>query len=407
MAKFENELDVVKAAAYYAKQKNNINAYVASNKELAKAIKTLETSRCVCYIFAKSVAFRIGKSSIKSIVNYASGFKTSFSGSKTAKDVFTSTTAFGVLKSGNTALSKTDFVLMAAVYFLANHKDRVKSESDSTEAAETEQVVQTQEMMNKLVKEYGSVKLVVGKKTYDVDSFHQVSGRPKADMTFNYKGNPVIFVSHKKGSKAGDFQQYGGFAADLGISIKADAARYPEIHKFITEIEEIMAALGVKKDTNGRYDFNALKKGSNFAKLINDSKVAYTVMFGKDYASGTLGLNNCSILIDGDIMFKPVKGKGANVFKLEGSYHTTLNPVLETTPKVFSSNATDIYSPAMFIMKSEAQGLNQAGFSNVRAVIWPNNAVIKGYSKKFNDIYEAVKNKNKQQLGEFRKELLK
>lgn len=401
MAKFENELDVNKAASAWAKQKNNINAFVAGNKDLAKAIKSLEASRCICYIFSKSVAFRIGKSSIKSIPNYTAGFKTSFAGTKTAKEVF------GAVKAFTSPVSKTDFVIIAAAYFLVNHKDRVKSESDSTEAAETEQVVQTQEVMKKLVKEYGSVKLVVGKKTYDVDSFHQVSGRPKADMTFNYKGNPVIFVSHKKGSKAGDFQQYGGFAADLGISIKADAARYPEIHKFITEVEEIMAALGLKKDTNGRYDFNALKKGSNFAKLINDSKVAYTVMFGKDYASGTLGLNNCSILIDGDIMFKPVKGKGANVFKLEGSYHTTLNPVLETTPKVFTSNAEDIYSPAMFIMKSEAQGLNQGGFSNVRAVIWPNNAVIKGYSKKFNDIYAAVKSKNKQQIGEFRKELLK
>jgi hypothetical protein len=401
MAKFENELDVVKAASAWAKQKNTINAFAATNKELQKAIKALEASKCTCYIFSKSVAFRIGKSSIKSISNYTSGFKTSFAGSKTAKEVF------GVVKPFTGPLSKTDFVIFVAAYFLVNHKDRVKSESDSTEAAETEQVVQTQEVMKKLVKEYGSVKLVVGKKTYDVDSFHQVSGRPKADMTFNYKGAPVIFVSHKKGSKAGDFQQYGGFAADLGISIKADAARYPEIHKFINEIEEIMAALGLKKDTNGRYDFNALKKGSNFAKLINDSKVAYTVMFGKDYASGTLGLNNCSILIDGDIMFKPVKGKGANVFKLEGSYHTTLNPTLETTPKVFFSNSEDIYSPAMFIMKSEAQGLNQGGFSNVRAVIWPNNAVIKGYSKKFNDVYAAVKNKNKEQLGEFRKELLK
>jgi hypothetical protein len=404
MAKFDNELDLKKAKTAYMKKdtKMFLDAVFADNKIAQQTIQKLKTGNATCYIFAKSVAFRVGKGSIKSIPNYATGFKTSFPGTKLAKDIF---------YSGNVPslrpLGKTDLVLFCAMYYLIYHNDKVKSESDSTEAAETEQVVQTQEVLNKIVKEYGSVKLVVGKKTYDVDTFHQVAGRPKADMTFNYKGNPVIFVSHKKGGKPGDFQQYGGFAADLGISTKAEAARVPEIHKFITEIEEVCVALGLKKDGNGRYDFNALKKGSNFAKLIHDSKVAYTVMFGKDYSSGTLGLNNCSILIDGDIMFKPVKGKGLNVFKLEGSYHTTLNPILETTPKPFKSDANDIYSPAMFIMKSEAQGLNQAGFSNVRAVIWPNNAVIKGYSKKFDDLYAAVKSKNKQQLAEFRKELLK
>ena len=162
-----------------------------------------------------------------------------------------------------------------------------------------------------------------------------------------------------------------------------------------------------KKDANGRYDFNALRKGANFGKLIKDEGVARTVMFGKDYKTNVPGLNNCSILIDGDIVFKPVKGKGLNVFKLEGSYHTEVNPCLLATKPTFKADASDIYSPAMFIYKSEAQGLAQGGFSNVRAVIWPNNPVIQSYRKQFDEVYAAVKNKDKKAIDAFRKDLLK
>ena len=48
---------------------------------------------------------------------------------------------------------------------------------------------------------------------------------------------------------------------------------------------------------------NDLRKGSNMARMIFDEKVAYTVMFGKDYGSSNPGLDNCSIILDGDIIF--------------------------------------------------------------------------------------------------------
>ena len=72
---------------------------------------------------------------------------------------------------------------------------RVKSENDKTEAVESEQVLKVQNDLKKLIKEYGSVRLKVGKVKYDVDDFRQVPGRPKADMIFTLKGKPVIFVS--------------------------------------------------------------------------------------------------------------------------------------------------------------------------------------------------------------------
>lgn len=400
MAKFENELDIVAAQRSVTKVKTKLLEVFVANPELAKLSNVLsDNSAVTCYIFSKSVAFRIGKSSVKSIPGFSTGFKTSFTkgSAKAVYDPF-------IIPSN---ISKENMVVLVSAHWLLKYPDRVKSESDKTEAVESEQVVQTKDALKKLIKEYGSVRLKVGDHVYEVDDFDQVSGRPKADMVFKYKKENVVFVSHKKGSKPGDFQQYGGFSSDLGIKDRKDAAKYKAIETFLKKVDEVMEALGVKKDSQKRYDFNKLKKGSNFADLINDESVANTVMFGKDYKSGKVGLDNCSILIDGDIGFIPVKNKSLNVFELKGSYHTTVNPALLKSKKPFNLKELGIYAPAMFLIKSEQQGLNQAGYANVRAVIWPNNAVVQGYTKKFNDIYKAIKSNDKTRITQIKKELLK
>jgi hypothetical protein len=400
MAKFENELDIVAAQRSVTKVKTKLLEVFVANPELAKLSNVLsDNSAVTCYIFSKSVAFRIGKSSVKSIPGFSTGFKTSFTkgSAKAVYDPF-------IIPLN---ISKENMVVLVSAHWLLKYPDRVKSESDKTEAVESEQVVQTKDALKKLIKEYGSVRLKVGDHVYEVDDFDQVSGRPKADMVFKYKKENVVFVSHKKGSKPGDFQQYGGFSSDLGIKDRKDAAKYKAIETFLKKVDEVMEALGVKKDSQKRYDFNKLKKGSNFADLINDESVANTVMFGKDYKSGKVGLDNCSILIDGDIGFIPVKNKSLNVFELKGSYHTTVNPALLKSKKPFNLKELGIYAPAMFLIKSEQQGLNQAGYANVRAVIWPNNAVVQGYTKKFNDIYKAIKSNDKTRITQIKKELLK
>lgn len=398
MAKFENELDLVKAKHSVEKYKIQILELFASTPALATLSKTLlDNSNVYCYIFSKSVAFRIGKSSIKSIPGYTAGFKSSFS-NKTSKDIFESFSLSTQNSSNN--------VILIAAYWILMHSSRVRSESDKTEAVESEQVIKTQAALSAIVKEYGSIKLLIGDESYDVDNFNQVMGRPKADMVFTYKNTPVIFVSHKKGSKPGDFQQYGGFANDLDIKNRGDAKIYKDIDIFLAKIEKIMETLGVQKDKQGRYDFNYLKKGSNFACLIDDEQIAYTTMFGKNYKTKKVGLDNCSILIDGDIIFKSTN-MGLNVFRLEGSYHTTVNPALLKSKPHFKSDKNDLYSPAMFLMKSESQGLSQGGFANCRAVIWPNNQVIRSYSTKFDAVWAAVNSKNKNLIEKYQKELLK
>jgi len=401
MAKFENDLDLKRAKREITKVKKAFETRIGKDKSLLKIIDTLEkNNRIGCFIFSKSIAFRIGKSSIKTIAGFTTGFKSSFPGSGLAKQFFLPIK----LPPVSPNYSKTDKVFLTACYFLLNEFKRVKSESDKTEAVESEQVLKVQNDLKKLIKEYGSVRLVVGKETYDVDDFKQVPGRPKADMIFTHKNQPRVFVSHKKGNMPAAFQQYGGFAADLGIKDIDTAKKYPEVFKFLTDVNTVLKGLGVSKDNTDRYDLNDLRKGSNMARLIKDEKVAMTVMYGKNYSTGVIGLDNCSILIDGNIVFKP---KRLNTFELQGSFHTSINPRLMKTKKSFFSSASDVYSPVMFIMKSEQQGLKQAGLTNARAVIWPNNKVAQTYIKQFNTMFKGVKSENRDIIKSLQEEYKK
>ena len=156
MAKFENELDLAAAKRSVTKVKVKLLELFSSTPDLVKISKALSDSdKVTCYIFSKSVAFRIGKSSVKSIPGFSAGFKTSFT-KGTAKSVYD---PFNIPSN----ITKESMVILVSAYWLLMHSDRVKAESDATEAVETEQVVQTKVALKKLIKEYGSVQLKVGK----------------------------------------------------------------------------------------------------------------------------------------------------------------------------------------------------------------------------------------------------
>lgn len=402
MAKVANELDLTQVKLKLASNKKIweqiLLRFTPEQEKIAK--KLLENTSVNCHIFAGSLAFRIGKSSIKTVGGYASGLKASFANGKTAKDVFL--TAKYDAKSFT--FTKDNFVIALAFFFLYNDFNRVKTESDKTEQAETEQILTTQTALDKIIKQRGGCHLMIGKSVYQVDGFHQIGGRPKADAYFSFKGKTVVWVSLKKGSFAGNFQQYGGIQ-DLGIK-GTEFQQYPDIVKFVNKVTKVFESFGLKKDGQGRYDFNNFKKGSNFGAILTDPLTACKVIFGKDFG-GNFGENNVNITIDGDIVFKPVSGK-TNVYEIDGTFHASINPK-ETGKQVSSMkfDPTDVYSPVMLLVKSEAQGLNNLGFSNVRFYIWPNNSIAGGYAKNLDSIIKTLQGGNKELIKGLRDQMVK
>ena len=90
MAKVANELDLAQVKLKLTSNKKIweqiLLRFTPEQEKIAK--KLLENTSVNCHIFAGSLAFRIGKSSIKTVTGYPSGLKASFANGKTAKDIF-------------------------------------------------------------------------------------------------------------------------------------------------------------------------------------------------------------------------------------------------------------------------------------------------------------------------------
>ena len=388
MAKLSNELDLVAVQAKLTKstKANWEKVFAKFTDTQQKVLDKLISDKAVkCHIFTGSVTFRNASGSVKNLPIKPTGFKGGMSKSQTAIDVFLKTV---YTSSFDPSVSVDKFIIACAFYFLIYQPDRVKTESDKTEAAEGQQVKATQSVLKLLLKEQGEIRLKIGDNYYTIDEFDQyTAGRPKADATFKYKGTDVVFLSLKKGSKAGDFQQYGG-STDLGLTT-ANMNKFPEVQEFANKIESVCAGLSLNKTING-YDFWDLKKGAYFGYPLRDSKVAATVMFGKDFGSTKFGINNCNCTIDGDIVFK--KTTSANIFELHGQYHISINPYEYKTPRYPTYSETDIYAPILFLAK--ANNVNHIGFIHARFYIWPQNNSAKTGIKNLEDAITAFESKD-------------
>ena len=377
-AKFDNTLninDIYNFAKKYQKE-------ILSNlpKEVLEALEHFESRKSAnpkVYIFSKSIAYRIGKSSIKSITGFKTGFKNSFKNNN--DEIFNP----NLFKSD----SKLGKVVRFALVIALKYPSSILTEEDKSEKQETEETIRTISSIKKMLENLGKDHIIIrlGKAEYKIDGFRQIDGRPKADMAFTYKNEDQIYVSHKLGKGPGDFQQYGGLANDLGYTSNKRESKFVKepfrsyIKQFLENVDLILEKVyNLKPDNKGMFDLKNTPKGTNFAQVIENDVVAGLVMFGKNYGTGDLGLDNVHVLIDGNIEFKLIE---SGIYKLDGSYHSMINPSVMGSKDRFPRKAP--YQPMLFIIRSEAQGLKQGGFLNARAVIWPRNKVTEKYYQKF------------------------
>ena len=143
----------------------------------------------------------------------------------------------------------------------------------------------------------------------DITTATTVPKTPKADFSFNdSEGNRKIFVSHKAGSTAKDFQQYGGVTAIADES---------EVQSFVEAVK------------NALQDPNQMEPGKGFRRKVNSPEIIRKTVYGLDYQpKKDYGINNVQGLLQGPLTFEETKNsKGEKIFKLD-SNHTILNPDL-------------------------------------------------------------------------------
>lgn len=154
-----------------------------------------------------------------------------------------------------------------------------------------------QKQINDLKVELGraTVPMKVGTKTYQVAGAASTAGTPKSDFhLIDDDGNEIVWISHKDGSKANDFQQWGGMT-------EASIASQVEIKKFIADLI---------KEFDG-----AIPRATTVARKIKSTKLKNMSVYGVEYGR-MLGQQNVSILIQG-----PVKIiKSGRVYKFDSNH---------------------------------------------------------------------------------------
>lgn len=149
---------------------------------------------------------------------------------------------------------------------------------------------------------------------------------PKSDFVFkNNADNSLFFISHKNGSGAGAFRQYGG------ISEKAGSSEFPtkiyeniEVQSFLNRLYQLYsdATSGQSQIANNPFDSKGSLKRSVHS-FVNNSMLVNMAVYGADYG-GSRSLNNVDIIGQGDFIFRPFTGDSEDVIynlSFSGGYH--------------------------------------------------------------------------------------
>lgn len=184
-------------------------------------------------------------------------------------------------------------------------------------------------------KSYINVK--IGKRTVKCAGFESTFGTPKSDFhILDPDNNQVAWISHKKGTKAKDFQQYGGM-----IELKDNA----NLQKFVSDVKDI---LGKTKSNDV-----VLPMKTAFARKVTDKSVRMKSLFGKDFrSSGPDSVQNIDVLYQGVLGFKKV----GNAYEITSS-HTVFH----------GQEPTGDYTPYYYVRPEQAK--NQFGVRGARFFI--------------------------------------
>lgn len=144
----------------------------------------------------------------------------------------------------------------------------------------------------------GTVPIRVGGKTFNVADAITTPGTPKSDFHLvDGDGKEVVWISHKDGRTARDFQQWGG------ISRRADPTifSHPETQSFIDDLKE-------------KYPEGLPRRTTLYRKIKDDTLKNYSV-YGNQYGKEE-GRQNVSVLIQGPVKLQ----KSGHVYKFVSNH---------------------------------------------------------------------------------------
>lgn len=209
----------------------------------------------------------------------------------------------------------------------------------STTHIEEKEIVSIREQLGEIKKKIQkpTVPIKIKTKIYEVYDIEKTEGTPKSDFHFlDIEGNPIVWMSHKDGSKASDFQQWGGISKTV-----PNVHRHKETQTFIEQIKETFP--------------EGLPPKTNVVKDIEDFILKAKSVYGDDFQRGSTryGKNNVNLVLQG-----PVKLKQQGQYYIVTANHLTIN----------GQEIKDDYEP--IFDANYRQGRGQP-VPNSRAGVWP------------------------------------
>jgi hypothetical protein len=135
-----------------------------------------------------------------------------------------------------------------------------------------------------------TIKIKVGSKVYDVSDAVSTPGTPKSDFHLvDGSGKEVVWISHKDGKRARDFQQWGGVTE----SAEPEIFRHPETQKWL-------------KDLSTLYP-NGMPPGPTVFRKIKDKRLKMLSVYGNEFGRA-LSRQNTSLMLQGDVKLRKLGG---------------------------------------------------------------------------------------------------
>ena len=252
-----------------------------------------------------------------------------------------------ILKSGSDTelrdlrLADIDGNIYKLTDFVKNKDFGGRGEGSGT-AKEDRALSSLRDQINKAKSDEGraTIKIQIGSKTYDVFDVVTTPGTPKSDFhLIDIDGKSVAWISHKDGSTAKDFQQWGGLSA----SKEPKLSSHSESTKFIDDLKAYCKAKGL----------TGLPRATTVARKISDKNLKMLSVYGNAYG-GNYNTQNVTLMLQGDVVLNKTNGTYNITAK-----HTHLN----------GEDMTGDYEPVfMAIYKGDRSDYNVTG---TRIVIAP------------------------------------
>lgn len=180
------------------------------------------------------------------------------------------------------------------------------------------------------------IQVKIGNKVYPCAMAVSTPGTPKSDFHLvDTNGKEVAWISHKDGSRARDFQQWGG----LSRSKEPKLANHSETQAFISELLKIYP--------------NGLPNATTLGRGIKDKKLKMMSVYGNEFGQ-QFSRQNVTLMLQGQVKLNKV-----------GNYYT----ITATHTHINGEDMTGDYEPIfMAVYKGDRSDF---GVKGTRIVIAP------------------------------------